>query len=136
MQRHRIIIGVSRPGVVTGEMIKSMNEKPIIFAMSNPEPEIDPDEAKKAGAFIVGTGRSDHPNQINNLLAFPGIFRGALDARAGRITTDMKIAAAVAIAESVDDEELCVERIIPTVLRKNVERNVARAVADAWHSSR
>lgn len=101
-----IFIGVSAPGVLTKEMIKTMSKDPIVFAMANPTPEIMPDEAKEAGVRIVGTGRSDFPNQINNVIAFPGIFRGALDVRASKITENMKIAAAYAIASLVSDEEL------------------------------
>src|SRR5690606_7945723 len=101
-----IFIGVSAPNIVTKEMISSMNENPIVFALANPEPEILPDEAKKGGARIVATGRSDFPNQVNNVLAFPGIFKGALKGRAKQITEDMKIAAAEAIAGLIGDSEL------------------------------
>ena len=127
-----VFIGVSQPRIVTEKMIKTMKKDPIIFAMSNPEPEILPDLAKKAGAAVVGTGRSDYPNQVNNLLAFPGVFRGALDIRAKRITSEMKVAAAKAIAASVDDENLGVDKIIPSIFDRNVETNVAEAVAKAW----
>lgn len=124
-----IFIGVSAPGCLTGEMVKTMNEDPIIFAMANPVPEIFPDEAIAAGAKVVGTGRSDFPNQINNVLAFPGIFRGALDVRASDINDDMKIAAAYAIAELVSADELCPEYIIPKPFDKRVSKKVAEAVA-------
>jgi malate dehydrogenase (oxaloacetate-decarboxylating) len=124
-----VFIGVSGPGVVNGEMIRSMAKNPIVFAMANPVPEIMPDLAKKAGAAVVGTGRSDYPNQINNVLAFPGIFRGALDARATRISDEMKVAAAHAIADYVPKPRR--ERILPNILDKGVTRAVAKAVAEA-----
>ena len=124
-----VFIGVSAPGVVNEEMIRSMNKDPIVFAMANPVPEIWPDAAKRAGAGVVGTGRSDFPNQINNVLAFPGIFRGALDARATRITDEMKIAAAHAIADYVPRPQR--DRILPNILDKEVTKAVAKAVADA-----
>jgi len=123
-----IFIGVSGPGCVTADMVRSMNEKPCIFAMANPIPEIMPDVAKEAGAYIVGTGRSDFPNQINNSSAFPGLFRGVLDARAKEITDDMKLAAAKAIAEYVTDAELSPEYIMPNALNKDVADAVAKAV--------
>ncbi len=123
-----ILIGVSGPGLVTAEMIKAMNKDPIVFAMSNPVPEIMPDIAKEAGAIIVGTGRSDFPNQINNVLAFPGIFRGALDAGAKKITTEMKLAAAKAIAELIEDSELSADYIIPAAFDPRVAPAVAEAV--------
>lgn len=126
-----VLIGVSRPGVISKNMIKSMAQKPIVFAMSNPVPEIMPDEAKECGAAVVGTGRSDYPNQINNVLAFPGIFRGALDARARKITPNMMKAAVYAIAELVGDE-LSSECIIPSVLDERVVGAVAAAVAKAY----
>lgn len=126
-----VLIGVSRPGVISKNMIKSMAQKPIVFAMSNPVPEIMPDEAKECGAAVVGTGRSDYPNQINNVLAFPGIFRGALDARARKITPNMMKAAVYAIAELVGDE-LSSECIIPSVLDERVVCAVAAAVAKAY----
>jgi len=129
MQGADVFIGVSAPGVVTEEMVRSMNRDPIVFAMANPVPEIWPDAAKRAGAGIVGTGRSDFPNQINNVLAFPGIFRGALDARATRITDEMKTAAAHAIADYVARPQR--ERILPNILDKDVTKAVARAVAGA-----
>ncbi len=125
-----VFIGVSAPGCVTPEMVKSMNENPILFPMANPTPEIMPDVAKAAGAAVVGTGRSDFPNQINNVLAFPGIFRGALDVRASDITDEMKIAAAKAIASFVTDDKLSADYIIPSALDKNVAAAVAKAVAD------
>ncbi len=126
-----VFIGVSAPNVVTKEMIASMKDKPIVFPMANPTPEIMPDIALEAGAFIVGTGRSDFPNQINNVLAFPGIFRGALDARARDINEEMKFAAAKAIADYIPVQELSRENIIPNALDKNVAYAVARAVKKA-----
>ena len=123
-----IFVGVSAPGVLTQEMIKTMNPNPIIFAMANPTPEIMPDEAKAAGARIVGTGRSDFPNQINNVVAFPGIFRGALEARAPQITEEMKLAAAEAIAAAVPTDKLCEEYIMPEAFDPNVRDMVADAV--------
>ncbi|TLQ07122.1 NADP-dependent malic enzyme [Marinilactibacillus psychrotolerans] len=126
-----IFIGVSAPNVLKKEWINTMNERPIIFAMANPEPEIDPKEAKKGGAFIVGTGRSDFPNQINNVLAFPGIFRGALDVRAKNITDEMQIAAAKGIASVIPREELTTENIIPDVFNPSIAKIVARSVAEA-----
>ena len=126
-----IFIGVSAPGVLTPEMIKTMNPDPIVLAMANPTPEIMPDEAKAAGAKIMGTGRSDFPNQINNVLAFPGIFRGALDVRASQITENMKIAAAYAIASLVDDSELNPDYILPYAFDERIKDTVAKAVADA-----
>ncbi|MCL2571084.1 MAG: NAD-dependent malic enzyme [Defluviitaleaceae bacterium] len=124
-----IFIGVSGPNCVTKEMVASMNDKSAVFAMANPTPEIMPDIAKSAGAYIVGTGRSDFPNQINNVLAFPGIFRGALDARAKKITDEMNLAAAKAIADYVKDEELSPDYIIPSALDKSVTDAVAAAVS-------
>jgi malate dehydrogenase (oxaloacetate-decarboxylating) len=124
-----VFIGVSGPGIVTEKMIRSMNRDAIVFAMANPVPEIMPDKVKHAGAAVVGTGRSDLPNQINNVLAFPGIFRGALDARATRITDEMKIAAAHAIAGCVPKPNR--ERILPNILDKSVTKAVASAVAKA-----
>ncbi|MDO9035252.1 MAG: NADP-dependent malic enzyme [Methanoregula sp.] len=121
-----VFIGVSAPNLVTEEMVKSMNKDAIVFAMANPVPEIWPDVAKKAGAAVVGTGRSDFYNQINNVLAFPGIFRGALDARATRITDEMKIAAAHAISDSVKKPQR--DQIMPNILDKAVTRAVAKAV--------
>ena len=126
-----IFIGVSAPGVLTAEMIKTMNNDPVVFAMANPTPEIMPDEAKKAGVKIMGTGRSDFPNQINNVIAFPGIFRGALDVRASQITENMKIAAAYAIAGLVSDDELNEEYILPQAFDPRVKNAVAQAVSEA-----
>ena len=123
-----ILIGVSKPGVVTQEMIRSMAENPIVFVMANPVPEIMPDLAKEAGAAVVGTGRSDFPNQVNNVLAFPGIFRGALDARARRITEEMKEAAARAIASCIPDDKLTADYVLPDAFDPNVVKNVAEAV--------
>jgi malate dehydrogenase (oxaloacetate-decarboxylating) len=130
-----VFIGVSAPDSVTQEMVKSMAPDAMIFAMANPTPEIFPDDAKAAGARIVGTGRSDFKNQINNVLAFPGIFRGALDVRASEINDEMKIAAAYAIADSVAPEELCEDFIIPHAFNKQVSINVAKAVSDAAHKT-
>ncbi len=124
-------IGVSKPNLVTEEMIKSMSDKPIIFAMANPTPEIMPDKAKEAGAFIVGTGRSDFPNQINNVVAFPGIFKGALAVRASDINEEMKMAAAKAIAECVNEKELCADFILPNAFDRKIPIAVAEAVAQA-----
>ena len=126
-----VFVGVSSPGVVTEEMVKSMKEGAIVMPMANPTPEIMPDLAKKAGAAVVGTGRSDFPNQINNVLAFPGIFRGALDCRATDINEEMKIAAATAIASLVSDEELNSEYVIPAPFDKRVAPTVAKAVKEA-----
>ena len=123
-----IFIGVSVPDCVTAQMVRSMNERPAIFAMSNPIPEIMPDIAKEAGAYIVGTGRSDFANQINNSSAFPGLFRGVLDARAREITDEMKLAAAKAIAEYITDAELSPEYIMPNALNREVADAVAKAV--------
>lgn len=126
-----VFIGVSSPGCVTQEMVRSMAPDPILFPMANPTPEIMPELAKDAGAAVVGTGRSDYPNQINNVLAFPGIFRGALDVRASDINDAMKIAAAKAIAGFVTDDKLCADYIIPSALDRNVAAAVAEAVAQA-----
>ncbi len=126
-----VFIGVSAPGTVTKEMVQSMGEDSILFPMSNPVPEIYPDEAKEAGAKVIGTGRSDFPNQINNVLAFPGIFRGALDVRASDINDEMKIAAAYAIASLVEDSELTPDYIIPAAFDKRVGIAVANAVKEA-----
>ena len=126
-----LFIGVSAPNIVSEEMVKSMADEPIIFAMANPTPEIMPDAAKKAGARIVGTGRSDFPNQINNVLAFPGIFRGALDCRASEINEEMKAAASYAIASLVSDEELNDEYILPKAFDRRVGKAVAEAVMNA-----
>lgn len=130
-----IFIGVSAPGVVTEDMIRSMAKDPIVLAMANPVPEIMPDLAKEAGAAVVGTGRSDFPNQINNVLAFPGIFRGALDVRASDINEEMKIAAAKALAGLVSDEELSADYIIPKPFDPRVGKTVAAAVAQAARDS-
>lgn len=134
-----VFIGVSAPNTVTQEMVRSMNRDAIIFAMANPTPEIFPEEAKQAGARIVGTGRSDFPNQINNVLAFPGIFRGALDVRAKEINEEMKVAAAFAIADSISSEELKEDYIMPKAFDKEVQNRVAEAVREAarkTHSAR
>lgn len=130
-----VFIGVSAPGCLTEAMVRTMNPAPIIFAMANPTPEIMPAAAKGAGAAVVGTGRSDFPNQINNVLAFPGIFRGALDVRATEINDAMKIAAARAIADFIDEDELRADYIIPSPLDKRVAAAVARATAQAAQES-
>ena len=135
MKESDIFIGVSAPDVVSEAMVASMNEKSIVLPMANPGPEIMPDKAKHAGAFVVGTGRSDFANQINNVLAFPGIFRGALDVRASDINEEMKVAAAYAIASLVRDDELSVDYIIPSALNKEVGAVVAKAVAQAARDS-
>ncbi|MCR5770272.1 MAG: NAD-dependent malic enzyme, partial [Butyrivibrio sp.] len=126
-----VFIGVSAPGTLTQDMVRSMAKDPIIFACANPTPEIFPDEAKAAGAAVVSTGRSDYPNQINNVLCFPGIFRGALDVRASEINDEMKIAAAKAIASLVSDEELCADYILPKAFDPRVKEAVATATAKA-----
>ncbi len=126
-----VFIGVSAPNLLSTEMVSTMNKDAIIFAMANPVPEIFPEDAKKGGARIIGTGRSDFPNQVNNVLAFPGIFRGALDVRASDINEEMKLAAAHAIADQVSDEELNEDYIIPKALNKNVAKAVAEAVKQA-----
>ena len=130
-----IFVGVSAPNIVTEDMIKSMSKDAIVMAMANPVPEIMPDVAKQAGARVVGTGRSDFPNQINNVLAFPGIFRGALDVRAKEINEDMKVAAAKAIASLVSDEELNEDYILPMAFDKRIGSTVAKAVAKAAKDS-
>lgn len=130
-----VFIGVSAPGTLSKEMVKSMAEKPIIFACANPIPEIFPEDAKEAGAAVVSTGRSDFPNQINNVLCFPGIFRGALDVRARDINDEMKVAAAYAIAELVSDQELNAEYILPAAFDERVKDAVAKAVAEAAKKS-
>lgn len=127
-----LFIGVSGPGMLTGEMVRTMSKDPILFAMANPEPEIMPELAKEAGARIIGTGRSDFPNQINNVLAFPGIFKGALAARATRITEAMKVAAAYAIAGVIPDDELKEDYIIPSAFHPGVAEAVAKAAEEAW----
>ena len=131
MRGRDVFIGVSAPGIVSAEMVASMNDDAIVFAMANPVPEIMPEEAKKGGARVVATGRSDFPNQINNVLVFPGIFRGALDARADDISVEMKIAAARAIAAIVRDDELSEDYIIPDAFNKAVVQAVAEAVKEA-----
>lgn len=130
MKGKDVFIGVSAPNIVTSEMVASMAKDPIVFAMANPTPEIMPEEAKKGGVRVMATGRSDYPNQINNVLVFPGIFRGALDAKAKAITEEMKIAAAKAIASIVTDEELNAEYIIPGAFDDRVAKVVAKAVSD------
>ena len=134
MENADIFIGVSAPGILTKEMVSSMNHDAIVLAMANPVPEIYPDEAKEAGARVVGTGRSDYPNQVNNVLVFPGVFRGALDAKADRITDDMKLSAAYAIAHMV--EQPTEERILPEAFNKDVARNVANAVKKSWEEKK
>ncbi len=124
-------VGVSAPNLVSKEMVKSMNEKPIIFAMANPNPEITYDDAVEAGAYIVGSGRSDYPNQINNVLAFPGIFKGALAVRAKKINEEMKLAAAYAISSIIKDEELRCDYIVPSAFDKRVVDSVSKAVMEA-----
>lgn len=128
-------VGVSKPNLVTPEMVKNMAEKPILFPMANPNPEITYELAKESGAYIVGTGRSDYPNQINNVLVFPGVFKGALSVRAKAITEDMKLAAAKAIAAHIPENELSVDNIIPSALDRTVADAVARAVAECWTNS-
>ena len=123
-----IFVGVSAPGIVTPEMVSSMNRDAILFAMANPVPEIMPDLARAAGARVVGTGRSDFPNQVNNVVAFPGIFRGALEGRARQITEEMKLAAAIAIASLVPEEELGEDHIMPEAFDPRVAETVAEAV--------
>ncbi|MDR1550596.1 MAG: NAD-dependent malic enzyme [Hungatella sp.] len=130
-----VFIGVSAPGIVSKEMVSSMNQDAILFAMANPTPEIMPEEAKEAGARVIGTGRSDFPNQVNNVLAFPGIFKGALEVRAREINEEMKLAAAYAIASMISDEELNEEYVIPNALDKKVSENVAEAVKKAARES-
>ena len=130
-----VLIGVSRPGMVTREMVQTMNRDAIIFACANPTPEIFPDEAKAGGASVVSTGRSDYPNQINNVLAFPGIFRGAFDVRASDINEEMKMAAAQALAGLISEEELCADYIIPKAFDPRVGPAVAAAVAQAARDS-
>ena len=129
------VIGVSKPGLITPDMIKSMAKDPVVFALANPTPEIMPDEARAAGAAVVGTGRSDFPNQINNVLAFPGIFRGALDAGATDINEQMKRAATDALVSLIEDENLSPGYIIPSPFDKRVVKAVAEAVAEAAKES-
>ncbi len=126
-----VFVGVSAPNILTKEFIESMSNKPIIFAMANPTPEIMPDKAKEYGAYIVGTGRSDFPNQINNVLGFPGIFRGTLDSRASEINEAMKVASTHAIADLVKNEELSIDYILPDPLDKRIAKEVAKAVVKA-----
>ncbi|MDR1134089.1 MAG: NAD-dependent malic enzyme [Synergistaceae bacterium] len=126
-----VFMGVSGPGTVTGDMVRSMGKRAVVFAMANPTPEIFPDAAREAGAAVIATGRSDFPNQVNNCLGFPGIFRGALDSRASRINEEMKLAAARALAELVPENELCPDYIIPRALDPRVVPAVAAAVAEA-----
>ncbi len=135
IKKKDVFIGVSAPGVVTAEMIQTMNKDAIVFAMANPTPEIMPEEAKRGGARIIGTGRSDFPNQINNVLAFPGIFRGALDVRASDINEEMKIAAAYAIAETISINEINEDNIIPPAFDRRIAKNVAEAVKKAAFAS-
>lgn len=130
-----VFIGVSAPGIVSQDMVRSMNKDSILFAMANPTPEIMPDEAKAAGARVVGTGRSDFPNQVNNVLAFPGIFRGALDVRAKEINEQMKLAAAYAIASMIKEEDLNENNVIPNALDRTVAANVAEAIKKAARES-
>lgn len=125
-----IFVGVSAPNIVTADMVKSMNKDAIMFAMANPVPEIMPDVAKAAGAKVVGTGRSDFPNQVNNVVAFPGIFKGALEGRAKQITEKMKLAAALAIASLVPDDELNENNILPEAFNPVVAEVVSKAVKD------
>ena len=130
-----VFIGVSAPGTLTTEMVKTMNKDAIVFACANPTPEIFPEDAKAGGAAVVSTGRSDYPNQINNVLAFPGIFRGTFDVRASDINEEMKMAAAEALANLISDEELCADYIIPKAFDKRVGPAVAKAVAEAARRS-
>ena len=131
MRSADVFIGVSAPGIVSAQMVSTMNKDAIVFPMANPTPEIMPELAKEGGAAVIGTGRSDYPNQINNVLAFPGIFRGALDARAKEINEEMKLAAAYAIASLVSDEELSPEYVMPNAFDERVGKTVAAAVAKA-----
>ena len=130
-----VFIGVSAPGTVTTEMVKTMAKDPIIFACANPTPEIFPDDARAGGARVISTGRSDYPNQINNVLAFPGIFRGAFDVRASDINEEMKMAAARALAGLISDEELCADYILPKAFDPRVKDAVAKAAAQAARES-
>lgn len=130
-----VFVGVSKPNLVSPEMVQSMAAKPVLFPMANPDPEITYDLAKQSGAFIVGTGRSDYPNQINNVLVFPGVFKGALSVRAKAITEEMKLAAAHAIADFIPEDKLSADYIIPSALDKSVADAVAKAVADEWTGS-
>lgn len=130
-----VFIGVSAPGTLTGDMVRTMAKDPIIFACANPTPEIFPEEAKAAGAAVVSTGRSDYPNQVNNVLCFPGLFRGTLDVRASDINDEMKVAAAYAIAGLVSDEELDADYILPAAFDPRVKDAVASDVAEAARKS-
>ena len=130
-----VFMGFSAPGVLTGDMVKTMAKDAVVFACANPTPEIFPEEALAAGARVVGTGRSDYPNQINNVLAFPGIFRGALDVRAKEINDQMKVAAAKALADLIPEEELSEQNIIPSAFDKRVVPAIAKAVAQAARDS-
>ena len=130
-----VFIGVSAPGTVTTQMVKTMNKDAIVFACANPTPEIFPDDAKAGGAAVISTGRSDFPNQINNVLAFPGIFRGTFDVRASDINEEMKMAAAMALANLISDEELNADYIIPKAFDPRVGPAVAKAVAEAARKS-
>ena len=130
-----VFMGFSAPGVLTGDMVKTMAKDAVVFACANPTPEIFPEEALAAGARVVGTGRSDYPNQINNVLAFPGIFRGALDVRAKEINDQMKVAAAKALADLIPEEELSEQNVIPSAFDKRVVPAVAKAVAQAARDS-
>ena len=130
-----VFIGVSAPGMLTQDMVRSMAKDPIVFACANPVPEIYPDEAKAAGAAVIATGRSDYPNQVNNVLCFPGIFRAAMDVRASDINDAMKIAAAKAIAGLVTEDKLCAEYILPTAFDPRLKDAVAAAVAQAARDS-
>ena len=130
-----VFIGVSAPNLVTPEMVSTMNQDAIVFACANPTPEIFPEDAKAGGARVVATGRSDYPNQINNVLAFPGLFRGALDVRASDINEEMKLAAARALSEIISDEELRDDYIIPEAFDPRVGPAVAKAVAEAARRS-
>ena len=135
MKGANVFIGVSAPDIVTKEMVKSMDRDSIVLAMANPDPEIHPELAKEAGARIVGTGRSDYANQVNNVLAFPGVFRGALDVRASDINEEMKVAAAFAIATIIPDEELSETNILPAPFDERIVPAVAAAVAEAARKS-
>ncbi len=130
-----VFIGVSAPGTINGDMVRTMNRDPIIFACANPMPEISYEEAKEAGAKVVATGRSDYPNQVNNVLAFPGVFRGTFDCRASDINEEMKMAAAKALSSLVSDEELNEEYILPKAFDPRVGKTVAAAVAQAARKS-
>ncbi|MBR4289890.1 MAG: NAD-dependent malic enzyme, partial [Oscillospiraceae bacterium] len=130
-----VFIGVSAPGTLTTEMVKTMNKDAIVFACANPTPEIFPEDAKAGGARVISTGRSDYPNQVNNVLAFPGIFRGTFDVRASDINEEMKMAAAMALANLISDEELCEDYIIPKAFDPRVGKAVAEAVAEAARAS-